>query len=117
MKRTCRRILTLLSYALRIEPVLIREVRRLLVKGGLGAGLEAQVWQDPALRGQLYEAAEFDPEEARQLQANFDHETLVSARKSSRSFDALICTTMNSSGSSNVSVLRPKPPKLGLRRQ
>ena len=75
VKQTCRRILTLLSYALRIEPILIREVRRLLVKGGLGAGLEARVWQDPALRGHVYEVAEFDPEEARQLQANFHHET------------------------------------------
>ena len=55
--------------------MLIREVRRLLINGGLGAGLEARVWQDPALRGQLYQAAEFYPEEARQLQSNFDQET------------------------------------------
>jgi formylglycine-generating enzyme required for sulfatase activity len=75
VEQACRRILTLLSYSLRIEPVLIREVRRLLIKGGLGAGLEARVWQDPALRGQLYEAAEFYPEEAHQLQSNFDQET------------------------------------------
>jgi formylglycine-generating enzyme required for sulfatase activity len=74
-EQTCRRILTLLSYALRIEPLLIREVRRLLVKGGLGAGLEARVWQDPALRGQVYEAAEFYPDEARRIQVSFDQET------------------------------------------
>ena len=47
---------------MRLEPILIREVRRLLVKGSLGAGVEARVWQDPVLRGQEYEAAEFHPE-------------------------------------------------------
>ncbi|MDR3632788.1 MAG: formylglycine-generating enzyme family protein [Isosphaeraceae bacterium] len=72
--QVARRILTLLSYALRLEPLLIREVRRLLIKGRLGAGVEARVWQDPALRGQDYEAAEFCPDRARQLQQDFERE-------------------------------------------
>ena len=74
VEQVSRRILTLLSYALRLEPILIREVRRLLVKGRLGAGVEARVWQDPALRGQDYEAAEFHPDKARQLQEHFESE-------------------------------------------
>jgi len=74
VEQVSRRILTLLSYALRLEPILIREVRRLLVKGRLGAGVEARVWQDPALRGQDYEAAEFHPDKARQLQQHFESE-------------------------------------------
>ena len=54
---------------------MIREVRRLLVKGSLGAGVEARVWQDPALRGQDYEAAEFHPDRSHQLQRHFEDET------------------------------------------
>jgi formylglycine-generating enzyme required for sulfatase activity len=70
----CRRLLTLLSYALRLEPKLIREVRRLLVKGRRGAGVEARVWQDAALRGRHFEAAEFHPAEALTLQHDFARE-------------------------------------------
>ena len=74
VEQVSQRVLTLLSYALRLEPILIREVRRLLVKGSLGAGVEARVWQDPALRGQDYEAAEFHPSRAHQLQRLFENE-------------------------------------------
>jgi hypothetical protein len=74
VEQVCRRILTLLSYALRLEPVLIRAARRLLVKGRLGAGVEARVWQDAALRGRHFEAAEFHPDEARKLQQDFERE-------------------------------------------
>jgi formylglycine-generating enzyme required for sulfatase activity len=72
--RVARRILTLLSYALRLEPILIREVRRMLVKGRLGAGIEARVWQDAALKGRHFEAAELYPDAARELQHNFERE-------------------------------------------
>jgi formylglycine-generating enzyme required for sulfatase activity len=75
VNQVSRRILTLLSFALRIEPILIRELRRLLIKGHPGAGVEACVWQDQALRGQSYEAAEFHPDQARQLQSHFENET------------------------------------------
>ena len=74
VEQVSRRILTLLAYALRIEPLLIRETRRLLVKGHLGAGVESRVWQDPALRCQEYDAVEFQREAASQLQADFDRE-------------------------------------------
>jgi formylglycine-generating enzyme required for sulfatase activity len=74
VEQVSQRVLTLLSYALRVEPILIREVRRLLVKGSLGAGVEARVWQDPALRGQDYDAAEFHPSRSHQLQRHFENE-------------------------------------------
>ena len=69
-----RRILTLLSYALRVEPRLIRAVRRLLVKGRLGAGLEARVWQDDAFQSRHHRAAEFRADAARQLREDFERE-------------------------------------------
>ena len=47
-ERVIRRILTLLSFALRVEPRMIRAVRRLLPDGRRDAGIESLVWQDEA---------------------------------------------------------------------
>jgi formylglycine-generating enzyme required for sulfatase activity len=51
-------ILTLLSFTLRIEPQLIRFVRRLLAAGPGEPGIESRVWQYPVLGDSHCEAAE-----------------------------------------------------------
>ena len=53
-----RQILTLLSFTVRIEPQLIRFVRRLLSAGRREPGIESRVWQHEALGDPHCEAAE-----------------------------------------------------------
>ena len=62
-------ILTLLSFALRVEPWLIREVRRLLPEGRRDAGIESRVWQHEAFQSRHCEAASFQPEAAQDLRS------------------------------------------------
>jgi formylglycine-generating enzyme required for sulfatase activity len=64
-----RRILTLLSFALRVEPQLIRAVRRTQPECRWDPGIESLVWQDEAFLGRLCDAAAFDPARAQELQA------------------------------------------------
>jgi formylglycine-generating enzyme required for sulfatase activity len=67
--RVAERILTLLAFALRVEPWLIREVRRLLPEGRRDAGIESRVWQHEAFQSRHSEAASFRPEKAQELRA------------------------------------------------
>ena len=60
-------ILVLLSFALRVEPSLIREVRRMLDAGRRDAGIESRVWQSDAIQTRNHEAASFRSEAAEQL--------------------------------------------------
>jgi formylglycine-generating enzyme required for sulfatase activity len=57
-------ILTLLSFALRVEPEMVREVRRMLVDGRADPGIESRVWQHKAFQSRHFEAAAFRPDEA-----------------------------------------------------
>jgi len=74
-------LLTLLSPAIRIEPGLLREVRRLL---GVDAALEAHFWQHPDLNGTSSVAATLEHKPAKIHRARFDNlddqcrETLLS---------------------------------------
>lgn len=66
-----QRLLMLLAPAVRIEPGLLRAVRHLLPEGRLDPGLEALVWQNPALASRHSEAASWDAELRRAYQAQF----------------------------------------------
>jgi formylglycine-generating enzyme required for sulfatase activity len=66
-------LLTLVSPAVRLEPGLLREIRRRALKGGYGnPGLESLLWQHDALSSQHSVAASFDPESQKALRAQFD---------------------------------------------
>ena len=60
--RSCRQILTLLSFSLRVEPRMIRAIRRMLPECRWDPGIESIVWQDAALTDHCHDAAGFDPE-------------------------------------------------------
>ncbi len=62
-----RRILSLLSFTLRIEPQLIRFVRRLLTAGRGEPGIESRVWQHEAFGDPHCEAAELSSSQAGSL--------------------------------------------------
>jgi formylglycine-generating enzyme required for sulfatase activity len=79
--RLADRILTLLSFALRLDPELIRAVRRLLVGGRSGAGIESLVWQSEALEHRHYRGATFRQEAARELRGRIDVESAETRRK------------------------------------
>jgi formylglycine-generating enzyme required for sulfatase activity len=64
-EQVARRILTLLSFALRVEPRLIRAVRKILPEGRGDPGIESIVWQHEALASHHCDAAAFDPEKAK----------------------------------------------------
>jgi formylglycine-generating enzyme required for sulfatase activity len=68
-----RRLLRLISPAIRIEPGFLRAVRQLLGPR-FGAALEADVWQDPAVISGHSLAATLDAELAKQLRIEFDQE-------------------------------------------
>jgi len=65
------RLLRLLSPAIRIDPGLLREVRRLL---GADAGTEAELWQHPHLIGRSSVAGTIDPTQANRLRQDFPQE-------------------------------------------
>jgi formylglycine-generating enzyme required for sulfatase activity len=79
--RFADRILTLLSFALRLDPELIRAVRRVLAGGRIGAGIESLVWQDEAIQDRHYRAATFDPEAARELRVRIRSEPAETRRR------------------------------------
>ena len=66
-EQLARRILTLLSFALRVEPRMIRAVRRMLPECRWDPGIESIVWQNDALSSRHCEAAAFDPEKVKEL--------------------------------------------------
>ena len=66
-EQLARRILTLLSFALRVEPRMIRAVRRMLPECRWDPGIESIVWQHDALSSRHCEAAAFDPEKVKEL--------------------------------------------------
>jgi hypothetical protein len=66
-----RQLLTLLSPAVRVEPGLLRAVRCLLPDGRNDPGLEARVWQDPAITSQQSVAASWDLDQRRTYQERF----------------------------------------------
>lgn len=68
---TVQRLLTLLSPTVRLEPGLLRAVRCLLPEGRHDPGLEARVWQDPALASQHSVAASWHPEQQKMYKARF----------------------------------------------
>ncbi len=59
--RSCRKILSLLSFSLRVEPRMIRAIRRMLSDCRWDPGIESIVWQDEALADHCHDAAGFDP--------------------------------------------------------
>jgi len=66
-EQLARRILTLLSFALRVEPRMIRAVRRMLPECRWDPGIESIVWQHDALSSRHCDAAAFDPERVKEL--------------------------------------------------
>ena len=66
-EQLARRILTLLSFALRVEPRMIRAVRRMLPECRWDPAIESIVWQNDALSSRHCEAGAFDPEKAKEL--------------------------------------------------
>lgn len=68
---TVQRLLTLLSPTVRVEPGLLRAVRCLLPEGRRDPGLEARVWQDPAIASPHSEAASWVPEQRRAYLKHF----------------------------------------------
>ena len=108
--RVAQRVLTLLSYALRLEPILIREVRRMLVKGCLGAGIEARVSarrrsEGPSLRGRgLFPPR---PENSSRASSGTRRQSPGSHRRCS---SVATAKTFRPSGSWNGSPSRPNPP-------
>ncbi len=80
-ERLAGRILTLLSFALRLDPELIRAVRRLLAGGRSGAGIESLVWQSDAFQDRHYRGATFRQEAARELRERIGREPAETRRK------------------------------------
>ena len=66
-----QRLLTLLSPAVRIEPGLLRALRRALADPNLEAGIESDLWQHPAIASTHSEAATIGPRARPALQAAF----------------------------------------------
>jgi formylglycine-generating enzyme required for sulfatase activity len=64
-----RLILILLSFTLRVEPLMIRALRRMFPEGRADAGIEAQLWQDECLVEQRFPAAKIDPRRTNELRA------------------------------------------------
>ena len=64
-------VLTRLAFALRVEPRLLRAVRRMLPEGRGDAGIESHVWQHEAFLSRHHEAATFDPRGMRSLLPRF----------------------------------------------
>ena len=62
----------LLSMAVRLEPGLVREVRRTLPYGNLNAALESFFWQQDELIGTSETAATWHPSAAKRLRQQFD---------------------------------------------
>src|SRR5208337_3266628 len=69
----CRKILTLLSFSLRLEPRMIRAVRRVLPECRWDPGIESIVWQDDALVGRCHDGAAFDPARVQALRDEVNH--------------------------------------------
>ncbi len=80
-REVSEQILTLLSFAMRVEPWLIREVRRLLPEGRRDAGIESRVWQDKAFQSRHFEAASFRPEAVEEFRAKIAAQTPDLRRK------------------------------------
>lgn len=69
-----QRLLTLCSPTVRLEPGLLRAVRCLLSEGRRDPGVEARVWQSPALSSRHSVAASWQPDQRRALLKRFTHE-------------------------------------------
>ena len=66
-----KRLLRLVSPAVRIEPGLLRAARLLLQPFEADAGTEADVWQHPDLISRSAAGATLDPKRAKELRAEF----------------------------------------------
>jgi len=70
-----KRLLRLISPAVRVEPGLLRAARLLLSEYGVDAGAEADVWQHADIISRSSVAATLDPERARDLRCAFQDES------------------------------------------
>ncbi len=64
-------LLTRLAFALRVEPQLVRAVRRTFYEGRADAGIESYIWQHEAFVSRHHEAATFDPRSMHSLLPRF----------------------------------------------
>ena len=64
-------LLTRLAFALRVEPQLVRAVRRTFYEGRADAGIESHIWQHEAFVSRHHEAATFDPRSMHSLLPRF----------------------------------------------
>ena len=74
-------ILDLLSFSLRVEPRMVRAVRRLLIDGGLGAGIEGRIWQSDAFEVLNAQAASFRPDVAERFRHRLEEQPAELRRK------------------------------------
>ena len=65
------RLLTLLSVAVRLEPELLRAVRKMLPETRDNSGIEAMVWQHPFVSSPNSVAADLSPIERKKRIADF----------------------------------------------
>lgn len=70
------RLLTLLSVAVRLEPELLRAVRKLLPETRDNSGVEAMVWQHPFVSSPNSVAADLSPIERKKRIADFEAEDI-----------------------------------------
>ena len=75
------RLLTLVSPVVRLEPGLLRDLRRLTSAGAADAGLEARLWQHPLVAGRHLDAASLDQELAKAYRERFLRESAETKRQ------------------------------------
>lgn len=80
-KARAERLLRLCAPAVRLEPELLRAVRRMLPPGEADAGTEADAWQSGALSGRSPLGASFHPQAAVRLRAEFEAEAQTAAER------------------------------------
>ncbi|MGN7613742.1 formylglycine-generating enzyme family protein [Magnetococcales bacterium HHB-1] len=66
------RLLRLISPAIRIEPGFLREIRRLLGTDQADASIEADIWKNPMMQGELCVAGVLDDQYRSKLQSEFE---------------------------------------------
>jgi len=84
------RLLRLCAPAVRLEPGLLRAIRRLLPPGEADAGTEADAWQSGALSGRSPLGASFHDQAAARLRAEFEAEARAAAETQDKAALALL---------------------------
>jgi len=81
IKTYVERIISLLSCAVRIEPGLIRDIRRIVAYDIADPGIEADIWCHPVMKGRLLGGATMDPTIAVDIREKLGNEPGVVMRQ------------------------------------